>query len=89
MTVQPLCFRNVSRCAPSSRFNTFHFHAVFAGGDQLVSDVQGQSELLFSRTVRSGRLIFSLWRVVGWLPVCGQLFQLFTPGGSPGSNFKY
>ena len=44
---------------------------------------------LFSRTVRSGRLIFSLWRVVGCLLVCGQLFQLFTQGGSPGSNFKY
>ena len=47
------------------------------------------SDTVFSRTVRSGRLIFSLWRVVGWLLVCGQLFQLFTPGGSPGSNFKY
>ena len=48
-----------------------------------------RSMFIFSRTVRSGRLIFSLWRVVGWLLVCGQLFQLFTPGGSPGSNFKY
>ena len=50
----------------------------------------GKGSFLFiSRTVRSERLIFSAWRVLACLLVCGQLFQLLTPGGSPGSDFKY
>ena len=48
---------------------------------------------IFSRTVRSERLIFSVWHVLACLLVCiyvcGQLFQLLTLGGSPGSDYKY
>ena len=47
----------------------------------------------FSRTVRSERLIFSVWCVLvclfACLLACRQLFQLLTPGGSPGSDPKY
>ena len=50
-------------------------------------------QVFISRTVRSERLIFSVWRVLACLLaclyVCGQLFQLLTPGGSPGSDVKY